>query len=91
MRYFIAEHCPFCAEYGNIGFVQTGGEQRIVLVCDECGATWLDPEKTSPEFADAPQPPLFRITGTQSYLGKNSGWANLEAIESAGWGKYVAK
>ena len=88
--HLLAQHCPFCSEYGNVCFRLAAGKERVVLVCDECDATWLNPNEVSAERADAPQPPDFTISGTNSRLGAGSRWATLEEIQASGFAQFVA-
>ncbi len=36
MAFFLKQDCPFCKDYGQIGFMLCDDLQKIVFMCDEC-------------------------------------------------------
>lgn len=64
-------------------------------MCSECSATWLSTEDISPENADGPQSPDFRLSNLDCAIkGGASGWADLEEIKSmngSGHNRYLIR
>lgn len=87
----IEKECPVCG-YGSIGFFRCSDGKTLALVCDECSCAWLSADDISPENADGPQSPDFRLNGMDIGLaGPLAGWALLEEITNSGLGSYISK
>jgi hypothetical protein len=88
---FYTKFCPFCGKYGAVGFWRCSDGKTIVLTCDECDATWLNPASVSAEFALFPASPDFIVDNLGCSLsGPKAGWAEREEIKAAGWDPFIA-
>ena len=88
---FYTKFCPFCGEYGRVGFWRCDDGNRLVLVCDECDATWLHPASVTSESALFPASPDFNVDNLGCSLsGPKAGWAEREEIKVAGWEPFIA-
>jgi len=88
--FFAQTPCPLCRYGGVVAFRRCSDSRTIVLSCDECGATWLDPQDIAAESALAPRAPDFIIPGTVvSLKGSDAGWASKDEIEKMGWSNFV--
>lgn len=86
---FIDHVCPICGG-GSIGFRRCGGITKLVLMCDECDAVWLEPTETSAASALFPEGPDFRVPGcTFTVGGTGARWATWDEVAAAGWKEYV--
>lgn len=86
----IDSYCPICCE-GTIGFVLCSDQKTMVLVCDECESTWLDPSNVSPIQVLYPKAPDFKVPGLEcSIKAPDARWATREEIMQKGWGHYIA-
>lgn len=88
---FYAKFCPFCGDYGLVGFWRCNDGKTLVLACDECDATWLHPASITAESALSPDPPDFIVDNLGCSLsGPKAGWATREEIKAAGWESFIA-
>ncbi len=90
MAFFLKQDCPFCKDYGQIGFMLCDDLQKIVFMCDECDGIWISPETISAEETYVAELPEWKINGIGCGLGSGSRWANREEIERVGWGDLIA-
>jgi len=82
--------CPLNCGDGYVGFWRCGDGKRIILMCDECDALWLEPDDKSTKPPIAATPPDYLLAGTTiSISGEKSGWASREEIEKAGWERFI--
>lgn len=87
---YIIKECPI-EKNGQIGFRTCSDGETQVLMCDECGAVWLHPEKLEVENAIYPIAPLFIIVDKVSVAGACARWATLNDIEKRGWAQYITR
>ena len=81
--------CPICGG-GIVGIRRSSEASRLVLMCDECQAVWLDPGDNGPEAALFPEGPDFMVPGsTFSIASPASRWASRGEVVAAGWADYV--
>jgi len=85
--FYIKQFCPIC-KTGTIGFRFCEGENRIILMCDECDTVWNSPDNISVCHALFLTPPGFCISGTNCCLIA-SHWATREEIKKQDWAAYV--
>src|SRR5687767_14313125 len=87
--FYRLESCPFC-KGGSIGFRLCVDQTRLVMMCDECEAIWLDPENMEVSALLSPDSPDFVAPGTNcSVKSPLSRWASREEIERFGWTDYI--
>ena len=76
--------CPKCKQ-GLLGVRVCGGEGRhVVILCDECDATWQTPE-TSRRPVYPKQPDLPCPECGKSLRQKPARWARIRDLRRAGW------
>jgi hypothetical protein len=82
--------CPAC-EVGPVGFWRCSDGKTLVLLCDECGAVYLSPDKITLEEAGFPSGPDYELPelGCALVSGK-AGWATRAEVEAAGWSAAIA-
>ena len=88
--FYIKRVCPVCQQ-GAIGFRTCSDGKSVVLVSDECDATWKNPNDITAQNAFFLQSPAFFI----EEIGCNSGgpgthWATMDEIREAGFGQFIA-
>ena len=66
--YYIKPSCPICRQ-GAIGFVTCSDKKTIVLISDECDATWLNPSDIRADNAIFPQSPEFFLEEIHCAVG----------------------
>src|SRR4051812_7704897 len=84
--YFVSDTCPFCG-YGRIGFLMCADNQQMVLMCDECGLSWVSPQSFfsgGRKAGRTPREPDFIVPMTTCSI-RMTRWATLEQIEAYGW------
>ena len=88
---FYVRTCRVCGA-GGVGFLRCDDGATIVVMCDECDAVWLHPDRTgSRDDALYTSPPAFQVPGLAcSLTGGSSGWATRAEVEAAGWQAYIA-
>jgi len=88
--FYYASFCPFCGPEGEVAFWRCGDGKTLVLMCEECNATWLHPISIAKETALDPCSPEFTVEGLGcSLAGPNAGFATREEIRSAGWEDFI--
>jgi len=88
--FYIDGACPICGT-GNRGFRLCSDHVSIVVMCDECEATWLDAERVDASDVVYPEPPEFQVPGRScSIAAPSSRWATRPEIDAYGWGNLVA-
>lgn len=60
------------------------GEKHLIALCDECEASWLEPDTLAPHLYPDPQEALWPSTDIPLY-GPNTRWATLEDIRGTDW------
>ena len=89
MLFVAKEVCPFC-QGGSVGFLICSDHETMVLVCDECESTWLDPTHISITNVLFPKPPEFKVPGLDCFLKMPEAyWASKEEIVERGWGSFI--
>lgn len=87
--FYIAGRCPVC-DSGTRGFRLCSDRMTVVVMCDECDATWLDARCVDVSEVVYPQLPDFRLPGRScSIAAPSSRWATQLEIEASGWGDLV--
>lgn len=78
--------CPICGD-GLCGIrilSGTDGQTYPLVICDECEATWTEPDLSrKPHFPD-PENALSPVDG-QALWGSHSHWADLAECVACGW------
>ena len=82
-KLYVEQFCPLC-KTGTIGFRFCDGENRVILMCDECDSVWESPDNICIDNALFLDPPQFCIPGTNCCL-MQSRWATMEEINNQGW------
>lgn len=87
-RFYVREICPLC-EQGARGVFRCKAKNsyKLIILCDECQAVWLDIHALQPENAVFP--------GVDGYIKKldcfiydeHAGWAGFDDIRNYGWDK----
>lgn len=78
---YVKEGCPAC-EGGLLGFRRLE-DGTLVLRCDECDATYVDPSRVTLSSARfAPSVDEKADPGSAVGLGR---WATVDEVERAGW------
>lgn len=79
--------CEVCG-VGCVGARVPASGARVVALCDECGAVWLD--KACGDGPFFPGPPDFPCPREGSSLRHSPAhWATRREVEVAGWGDSV--
>ena len=86
---YYAQQCPFCRDYGGVGYWRCS-DHTLVLMCDECDATWENPTEIFSDNAFYPEAPDFKVGENCSLKGSMTGWADLVEVRAAGWSSFVA-
>lgn len=87
---YLKNRCPFCGDYGGLGFYRCSGG-HIIVMCNECTTLFASPERIGPDdgITEPPSPDFWLPHfGCQLY-GKDSGWATRAEIEAAGWAQWI--
>ena len=75
--------CRICGT-GPLGLRECGGCNAVVVLCDECDATWTDADFSSkPRFAQAGRLPCPHCEA--SLIEKPSRWATKTKINGVAW------
>jgi hypothetical protein len=86
--FYLKSTCPLCGT-GMRGFRLCNDARTVVVMCDECDATWIDAREVELSSMVHPDPPAFQVPGLScSIMG--SRWASRSEIEGAGWGGLIA-
>ncbi len=86
----IDRFCPICRT-GTIGFTLCSDYMTIVMVCDECGSTWLHPNNIRADNVIYPSAPEFIVRDVGcSVKFPSARLATRDEIEDYGWGQYIA-
>ena len=84
---FYVGFCPVCGE-GTLGLRVCGGQEDVVVLCDECDAVWLYPDCEG-EAIYPEQPHLPCPQCGASLVEEPAHWASADEIESCGWSAAV--
>jgi len=89
--FYALSRCPVC-KGGAVGFRKCSDGRTIVLVCDECDATWLHADGITVKTAEFLSSPAFRIERLGCSIATSSGsrWATLQEIRAANLEAFVA-
>jgi hypothetical protein len=88
--FFIEGACPICGT-GTRGFRLCSDEASVVVMCDECEATWLDAERVDASDVVYAEPPEYVLPGRAcSIAAPSSRWATRAEIDASGWGNLIA-
>ena len=75
---------------GCVGIWRCSDNKTLILRCDECYASWLNPEDVSTGVPVSVNHPDDILPGTSLHVfGGRAGWATREEIEKAGWMRFV--
>lgn len=87
--FYIAGTCPIC-DTGTRGFRLCSDKVTVVVVCDECEATWLDAQHSNASDVVYAKPPGYQLPGLScSIAAPNSRWATRQEIDVPGWGGLI--
>ena len=88
-RAFVESVCTSC-ERGRVSFAVAQNGETIVLMCDECDAVWLHPNRVRSEAPTFVEGSEHLLPGTSIKLGSNTRWARQEEVLTAGWASFIA-
>lgn len=87
--YYLDRNCSVCID-GMLGFRRCSDGKTLAMMCDECDSVWLGPEFTS-ELPIVTRSPEFLLPNSAiSIVGGPAGWASLEEIVQAGFGRFAS-
>lgn len=76
-------YCRLC-ETGPLGLRKCGGCGAVVVLCDECDATWIDADLSAkPTLTNDPDLPCPHCEA--SLVGDTASWATRETVEATPW------
>jgi len=77
--------CPYESN-GRVGVWRCADQKKFVLLCDECQALWLQPDRIAVSEAILPTSAQFILPDSNtSVFGDGAGWATEEEISKIGW------
>ncbi len=82
--------CPFCNQ-GTVGFHLASDQKTMVMLCDECDAVWLDPERMELNALIWPDrgAAYFVSEISLSLAHPLARWATRAEVEQYGWGQLI--
>jgi hypothetical protein len=80
-----------CCHSGPVNLRLCSDGRTVVLVCDECGTTWLRPESAGTGDCIFPSSPDYEIEGSGCSIAawKGARPATDDEARAAGWGDYL--
>lgn len=88
--FFYTSFCPFCGMEGEVAFWRCSDGKTLVLMCDECNATWLNPLSVTSRSALFPASPDFIVDNLGCSLrGPKAGYATRDEIRAVGWEPFI--
>lgn len=89
MVYYFSNDCPVCSS-GVLAFRRCTDSEHLVIICDECGSVWTNPENVAEESAIQVTRNCFVPGINASVVMGKQGWATQAEIEKLGWSSFVA-
>lgn len=87
--YYLDNLCPAC-NTGILGFRRLDEASKIVIVCHECEAVWMQPYNIALENMRRVSEPDFIVLELECPIfGDNAAWASYEEIKIHGWEEYI--